>query len=163
VLEETTVRRSVQHPSSDLAEPVLGIAEGNIRGLGHLLPQGEKAGASSPRPQILIPRISDNCVTHAVEVFKHIRVPEPQATGRPTNFTRHCHRDKKSVMTKLEKIEETVASLSDDEMKRFAAWFDELRWERWDRQFEADVKAGKLDKLADQALADHDAGRTRPL
>jgi len=66
-------------------------------------------------------------------------------------------------MTKLEKIEETVASLSDDEMKRFAAWFDELRWERWDRQIEADVKAGKLDKLADQALADHDAGHTRPL
>jgi hypothetical protein len=30
------------YPSSDRAEPVLGIAEGNIRGLGHLLPQGAK-------------------------------------------------------------------------------------------------------------------------
>lgn len=66
-------------------------------------------------------------------------------------------------MTRLEKIEETVAALSDDELKRFAAWFDELRWERWDRQLEMDAKAGKLDRLADQALADLDAGRTRPL
>lgn len=63
-------------------------------------------------------------------------------------------------MTKLEKIEESVAALSNEDLKNFAAWFDELRWER---QFEADVKAGKLDKLAEQALADFDAGRTRPL
>ncbi|TIP87694.1 MAG: hypothetical protein E5X63_08275 [Mesorhizobium sp.] len=34
--------RSVQHPSSDRAEPVLGLAGGKTRGLGHLLPQGEK-------------------------------------------------------------------------------------------------------------------------
>ena len=66
-------------------------------------------------------------------------------------------------MTRLEKIEETVAALSAAELKRFAAWFDELRWERWDRQLEMDAKAGKLDRLADQALADLDAGRTRPL
>jgi hypothetical protein len=49
------------------------------------------------------------------------------------------------------------------ELKRFAAWFADYQWERWDRQLEQDVAAGKLDKLADQALADHAAGRTRPL
>lgn len=65
-------------------------------------------------------------------------------------------------MTKLEKIEETIAAFSDAELKRFAAWFDELRWQRWDRQLEADVEAGRLDKLAEEALADLDAGRTRP-
>jgi hypothetical protein len=66
-------------------------------------------------------------------------------------------------MTKLEKIEESVAALSDAELKRFAAWFADYQWERWDRQLERDGAAGKLDKLADQALADFDAGRTRPL
>ena len=66
-------------------------------------------------------------------------------------------------MTKLEKIEESVAALSDAELKRFASWFADYQWERWDRQLEHDVEASKLDKLADQALADFDAGRTRPL
>lgn len=66
-------------------------------------------------------------------------------------------------MTKLEKIEQSVASLSDAELKRFAAWFADYQWERWDRQLENDVEAGKLDRFADQALADLAAGRTRPL
>ena len=66
-------------------------------------------------------------------------------------------------MTKLEKIEQSVADLSDVELKRFAAWFADYQWERWDSQLEKDVKAGKLDGLADEALADLDAGRTRPL
>ena len=66
-------------------------------------------------------------------------------------------------MTKLEKIEQSVAELSDAELKAFAEWFAELQWERWDRQLEEDVEAGKLDRLAEGALADFEAGRTRPL
>jgi cytochrome c553 len=45
-------------------------------------------------------------------------------------------------MTKLEQIEKSIAALSDDELKELAAWFDELRWQRWDRQIEEDVGAG---------------------
>ncbi|WP_214475712.1 hypothetical protein [Mesorhizobium sp. dw_380] len=66
-------------------------------------------------------------------------------------------------MTKLEQIEKSVASLSPEELKAFAAWFETLQADMWDRQMEADAKAGRLDKLAEQALADHRAGRTRPL
>lgn len=66
-------------------------------------------------------------------------------------------------MTKLEKIQESVEALSDKELRMLGKWLDELRAQRWDRQFEEDVKAGKLDKLAEQALAHLDAGRTRPL
>jgi hypothetical protein len=33
----------------------------------------------------------------------------------------------------------------------------------WDNQIEADAKAGKLDKLFDQADGDFDAGRCTPL
>jgi len=66
-------------------------------------------------------------------------------------------------MTKLEQIEKSVAELSPDELKAFAAWFEALQADMWDRQMEADAKAGRLDKLAEQALADHRAGRTRPL
>ena len=66
-------------------------------------------------------------------------------------------------MTKLEQIEKSVAELSAEELKAFAAWFEALRADMWDRQIEADAKSGRLDKLAEQALADYRAGRTRPL
>jgi hypothetical protein len=66
-------------------------------------------------------------------------------------------------MTKLEQIENSVSTLSDEELKAFAEWFAELQWQRWDRQIEADAEAGKLNKLAEEALADFHSGRTRPL
>ncbi|MEI9421030.1 hypothetical protein O7A70_07615 [Mesorhizobium sp. Cs1299R1N1] len=65
-------------------------------------------------------------------------------------------------MTKLEQIEKSITELSPEELKAFAAWFEALRAAQWDKQIEADAKAGRLDKLAAQALADHRAGRTRP-
>ncbi|RWL20360.1 MAG: hypothetical protein E5X64_02695 [Mesorhizobium sp.] len=66
-------------------------------------------------------------------------------------------------MSKLEQIEKSVAELSPEELKAFAAWFEALKADMWDRQIESDAKAGRLDKLAEQALADHRAGRTRAL
>ena len=66
-------------------------------------------------------------------------------------------------MTKLEQLEKSVAELSKEELAAFAEWFAELQADRWDRQIEADAKAGKLDRLAEKALADHRAGRSRPL
>lgn len=66
-------------------------------------------------------------------------------------------------MSKLEQIEKSVAELSPEELRAFAAWFEALQADMWDRQIEADAKGGRLDKLAVQALADHRAGRTRPL
>jgi ABC-type phosphate transport system auxiliary subunit len=66
-------------------------------------------------------------------------------------------------MTKLEQIEESIASLSDDELRRLSTWFDELRWQRWDRQLDGDVAAGRLDRLVADARAEIAAGKTRPL
>lgn len=66
-------------------------------------------------------------------------------------------------MTKLERISRDVETLAPDELARFRAWFAEFDADQWDAQIETDIKAGKLDKLAEKALADHRAGRTRPL
>jgi hypothetical protein len=66
-------------------------------------------------------------------------------------------------MTKLEKIEQEIAALDPKDVRKLADWLDDYKAELWDRQIEADAKAGKLDELAEQALADHRAGRTRPL
>jgi hypothetical protein len=66
-------------------------------------------------------------------------------------------------MTKLEKIEKEIASLEPADVRKLADWLAEYSEELWDRQIEADAAAGKFDKLAEQALADHRAGRTKPL
>lgn len=55
-------------------------------------------------------------------------------------------------------IEVAVSQLSNDDLAQFRAWFDTFDAELWDRQFEKDVHAGKLDQLAYQAIADFHAG-----
>ena len=47
--------------------------------------------------------------------------------------------------------------------REVADWLQELREELWDRQIDADIKAGRLDKLAEEALEDYRAGRVKPL
>jgi hypothetical protein len=38
-----------------------------------------------------------------------------------------------------------------------------LRDAAWDKELEADAKAGKLDRLAERALREHRAGKSKPL
>jgi hypothetical protein len=66
-------------------------------------------------------------------------------------------------MSKIEQIEGAVKELSADELSAFRAWFAQFDAEAWDRQFTADVKAGKLETLAEGALRDHSAGRSTKL
>ena len=64
-------------------------------------------------------------------------------------------------MTTVEEIEEAVAKLRPEELETFRAWFEAFDAARFDEKIEHDVKAGKLDAMADRALANHLAGRTR--
>ena len=66
-------------------------------------------------------------------------------------------------MTKLEEIEKAVAALTPEELAAFRDWFDRLDGENWDEQIQQDAASGKLAKLAEQAVADHQAGRTRKI
>jgi hypothetical protein len=66
-------------------------------------------------------------------------------------------------MGKIEDIEKAVAELSADELARFRAWFEAFDARLFDEKIERDAKAGRLDKLAEEALANHRAGRTREL
>jgi hypothetical protein len=66
-------------------------------------------------------------------------------------------------MTKLEQIEKSVTELSPEELKAFAAWFEALQADLWDKQIEADAKAGRLDKLIAEARAEIAAGKLRDL
>ena len=66
-------------------------------------------------------------------------------------------------MGKVESIESQIQGLSAEELALLREWFAEFDAKAWDRQFEADVKAGKLDALAERALRDHLAGRSTKL
>jgi hypothetical protein len=65
-------------------------------------------------------------------------------------------------MTKVEKLEREIATLSETELSEFRRWYLEFDAATWDREIEADAKSGALDRLADEAIADHHAGRSRP-
>jgi hypothetical protein len=66
------------------------------------------------------------------------------------------------VMT-LSDLESAVAKLQPDDLARFRAWFERFDAARFDEKIERDVKAGKLDQLAEAALDDLRNGRTREL
>jgi hypothetical protein len=63
----------------------------------------------------------------------------------------------------VEKIEEQIAQLDNASFSKLRDWFIEFDQSRWDRQIEADSNAGKLDFLINDALVEHQAGRTRDL
>ena len=66
-------------------------------------------------------------------------------------------------MNSVEDIEKAISKLKPDELAKFRAWFEAFEAARFDQKIERDAKAGKLDHLADQALADFRKGRAREL
>jgi hypothetical protein len=63
----------------------------------------------------------------------------------------------------IEDIEKAVAKLPPDQFAEFRAWFEEFDAARFDQKIERDAKAGKLDRMADQAVDDFRKARTREL
>jgi hypothetical protein len=66
-------------------------------------------------------------------------------------------------MSNLQEIEQAVSKLSPDELSAFRDWFAEFDAEIWDRQFEEDVAAGRLNQLAEKALQHLQEGRCTDL
>jgi hypothetical protein len=63
----------------------------------------------------------------------------------------------------VKEIESAIEQLPPAELSELAQWFEEFHAQAWDRQIERDIKAGKLNRFAEQAKADYAAGRYRPL
>jgi len=66
-------------------------------------------------------------------------------------------------MTTIEDIEQAIEKLPAADLSRLRAWFDTFEGERFDRRLENDAQAGKLDALAQAALANFRHGRAREL
>ena len=66
-------------------------------------------------------------------------------------------------MSTATEIERAIERLPPEELAQFRAWFAEFDGAQWDRQFEQDVSAGRLDALADEAVSDLRQGRCTDL
>jgi len=75
-----------------------------------------------------------------IENYENEHVPEP-GQGR-----------------EVDELMSRVSGLSRDELAEFRQWYEEFDAEVWDREFEEDVESGKLDKLAEEAMADFRRG-----
>ena len=66
-------------------------------------------------------------------------------------------------MTRIQNLEREIKELTRSELAAFRQWFQEFDAAQWDRQIEENALAGKFDRLAEKALADHVAGRAKEL
>ena len=66
-------------------------------------------------------------------------------------------------MSTVQDIQEAVSQLPQQDLAAFRIWFAEFDAALWDRQFEEDVTAGRLDQFSDEALKDLREGRCTDL
>ena len=66
-------------------------------------------------------------------------------------------------MTTADEIKQAVRSLPKAEYAELCRWLLDEDWERWEREFDEDVRAGKLDALAAEALEAKARGELRNL
>jgi hypothetical protein len=66
-------------------------------------------------------------------------------------------------MLTVQAIEQAIQQLPEAELCELRRWFAEFTEDLWDKQIENDANAGKLDALADEALADYYSGKATEL
>lgn len=66
-------------------------------------------------------------------------------------------------MTTVEAIEKEIEKLSPKELAKFRRWYADFDADSWDAQIEADAASGKLDALAEEALAEYKAGKAKEI
>ena len=67
------------------------------------------------------------------------------------------------IVTSVKEIEKAIENLPKSDLAELSAWFERYEAEMWDKQFEADVVAGRFDQMRADAIAEFEAGRTKPL
>lgn len=55
-------------------------------------------------------------------------------------------------MSNITKVQQAILSLPEADYLQLRHWFNELDWEKWDRQIEEDSESGKLDFLITKAF-----------
>ncbi|WP_022853745.1 hypothetical protein [Thermodesulfatator atlanticus] len=63
----------------------------------------------------------------------------------------------------VHEIIENIKKLPEKDLKILLEWIENFEQELWDKEFERDVKLGKLEKLAEQAIIDFRDGKCQKL
>ena len=66
-------------------------------------------------------------------------------------------------MTTVSKLQEAILGLSEADYSELRRWLLDQDWERWEQEFDEDVRAGKLDDLAAEALEAKARGELKDL
>jgi hypothetical protein len=66
-------------------------------------------------------------------------------------------------MQTVEEIERAILELSPDDLARFRTWFEAFEATKLDEAIEQGARSGRLDRFANEALADYRDGRAREL
>jgi hypothetical protein len=66
-------------------------------------------------------------------------------------------------MISVKELKSAVKRLKKDELFAFRRWFEKFDAKVWDREFEEDAISGKLDKIAEKAIADYKSGRCKEI
>ncbi|GAB6163670.1 hypothetical protein JCM12298_28300 [Desulfothermus naphthae] len=59
----------------------------------------------------------------------------------------------------VDELIENIKKLPKNDLRILLEWIENFEQELWNREFEEDVRLGKLDKLAEQAIRDFRAGK----
>lgn len=62
-----------------------------------------------------------------------------------------------------EEISEEIMRLPQDQLQKFREWYEVFDSEKWDDQIASDAADGKLDSIADRAMKEYKAGKSRPI
>jgi len=54
-------------------------------------------------------------------------------------------------MSKIDEIKAEIESLPEEAVAEIFRWLSEKEWDRWDKEIEADSRAGRLDFLAQES------------
>ena len=66
-------------------------------------------------------------------------------------------------MSSVVEIEAALRELPISDARAVADWLQGYLDDKWDRQIDDDIDAGRLDMVAERSLCDYEAGRVRPL
>jgi hypothetical protein len=66
-------------------------------------------------------------------------------------------------MSKIDELKADIEKLPTHELAELYRWLSEKDWENWDKELEADARAGKLDFLVREALEEKARGKLREM
>lgn len=67
------------------------------------------------------------------------------------------------IMKTIKELKKAISQLPPEKLSEFRSWYDKFDAKQWDAEFTNDVKAGKLDTLANEAIEDYKRGNFKEL